>query len=283
MTSKRYRLKKLKAPRYDLEHPDVRWWIVEDEFWSEIASAAKHGCIVSKAETYSHLQIFADYESKDKPDASLIRQRLLEEIKAIIARDTADPFHVILAALALPRKTLDLDLKKYAARCDARVFRLARWRAWPEILRDLPAQPDSSDWLYYRATLSDSLADYRKASKAGSLAATLHLARAVSVKYYLRAIHKLGVTGVVYEYAERAKNKAVLLRLGTPRALVLYANFMLNEGKRVSRIKQWCRDRGVSLSSEKLLPSLQEQPDVPVVDEDTLYLDQLSSLLGYTL
>lgn len=279
MSSKRHP-KKLKVPRYDLEHPDVRWWIVEDEFWFEVAT--KHDCIVSKAEIYSHLQIFADYESKDKPSTSLIRQRLLEEIKAIVAQDTVDPFHVILAVLALPHKTLDLDLKKYAARCDARVFRLARRRAWPEILRDLPAQPNSSDWLYYQATLSGSLVDYRTASEAGSLEATLYLARVASVKYYLHAIHRLGVTGVAYEYAERTKNRAMMLRLGTPRALAICANFMLNEGKRVSRIKQWCRDHGVPLFSKKLLPSLQEQPDVPAVDEDTLYLDQLSSLLGYT-
>lgn len=270
----------LKAPQYDLEHPDVMWWIAEDDYWFKIASDAKNGCIVSKAELYSHLKIFADYE--EKADASLIRQRLLDEIREAIAREDVDPFHVILAALALPcsvRK--DIDIAKYAPECDSRIFRLAR--RIPEILRGLPACQTNCDWMYYQATTSKSEADYEKASVAGSLEATLYLARITTPKlarkYYLRVIRDLGFTGLVYEYAQRTNNKAILLRLGTPRALVMHANMLCREGKRVKYVKQWCRDNGVPLSSKDLLPLLQERP--ADVDEDTLYLNKLSDLLGY--
>lgn len=276
--------KRYKAPRYDLEHPDSRWWATNDAFWFEIASAAKNGCIVSKAETYTHLELFAAYE--EKPDASLIRERLLEEIKSIIAQDSADPFHVLLALLALPRslrKSLGIGMYKYASRCDPRVFRLAS--RIPEVLRHLPPQPTSCDWMYYKATVSGLAIDYRRASEAGSLEATLHLARTrrdvkLKKRYYLRAIREFGFTGIAYEYADKTKNKAILLKLGTPEGLAKYANLMFLDGVSVRQVKEFLREKGVPLEHSALLPSLRE---VPTIDnEDELYLTKLSSLLGYT-
>jgi len=274
--------KRYKTPRYDLEHPDVRWWATDDTFWFQIAS--KNGCIVNKANIYTHLELFAAYE--EKPDASLIRERLLEKIKSIIAQDTADPFHVLLALLELPRalrKTLGIDMYKYAARCDPRVFRLAS--RIPGVLKRLPPQPTSFDWMYYKATRSGLAVDYRRASEAGSLEATLYLARTrrdvkLKSKYYLHAIRELGFTGIAYEYADKTKNKAILLKLGTPEALAKYANLMFLDGVQVRTVKEFLRNKGVPLERSALLPALREAVNVP--DEDEQYLAKLSSLLGYS-
>lgn len=266
-----------------LEHPDVRWWTTSDDHWTLVANGARDGCLVCKAELYSHLTIFADYEDEKKPDASLLREKWLDEIKTNIKN--VPPFRALLAMLALPRliRTTFFDTETMARACDSRVFRFCT--RIPSILKKLPKpEKECADWLFYQR-------EFEKASQLGSLEATLSLARDRTrpfderQKYYQRAY--ITCPGAALELAECQRNqgliaeaKATLMELGNrgeKLALTEFANLEFHEMKGTHEAavhaKKFCIEHKVPLSSSTLLPAIREEDEN---ESDEQYLKRFS-------
>jgi len=168
-----------------LLHPSTTTWRLNFDCRKQVAEGARDGDLLCQAEMFSHLTLFANYEDPKNPRVSRIRAKWLENIKAQIHLE--DDFRRILIINALPlleQKNFVLESK------DPRVFRL--YPMQQQLLSQMTPDPDSVDYMFYTASIKKDQELMKKASKMGSLEATLYLMRHSKKNFYLKRAREQG-------------------------------------------------------------------------------------------